>query len=127
MRATNEHGSGTGSSLVAIIEQITICYSLCSATWPFTKTYLKGFDTSMLANVTLSGSKSGTAASNTVGSRSRSKASKSEGLRLRSDRATHSISVVSPDKIRRAGSFSSQELIIRREDTVMVTYNQETM
>ena len=111
---------------VLVLEQIGLCYSLCSTTWPFSKTWIKSFDTSTLAVLTTSGSAGGgTAASNAVGSRNRIKL---EAVRLRPDKTTQTTSVYRRESEGQPReSFGSQDMIIRREDTFVVTYDQSSL
>jgi hypothetical protein len=43
-------------SKTVIWEQVSICYSLMSITWPFSKSFINGFDTAPLEAVSLFGS-----------------------------------------------------------------------
>jgi hypothetical protein len=54
-------------SKTVIWEQVSICYSLMSITWPFSKSFINGFDTAPLEAVSIFGS--GTVTSGTGGKR----------------------------------------------------------
>ena len=111
-------------SKVVIWEQVSICYSLMSITWPFSKQWIKSFDTSRLAVVTGYGSSGPTGAS---ASAPRSKTHASQGISLTRRSwheigAGHSSAVYGAGKVKDDRGSGSQEMIIRREDEVEVTF-----
>lgn len=112
---------------MVIWEQISLCYSLLSITWPFSKTFVNSFDTAPLANLSAYGS--GNATMKSVAAKSKSRINSSaRQLSKRSWRnsGVHSISMYNPEGARRGhGSFGSQEMIIRREDEIAVAYDYE--
>lgn len=106
-----------------IWEHVGICFSLMSVTWPFSKQWIKSFDTSTLAMVSAldsSGRRGGSM------SAARSKTQQSSGVTLsrRSwrQRGAHPNALYSASGTGDNGSSGSQEMIIHREDEVAVTY-----
>lgn len=112
-------------SKVVIWEQASICYSLLSITWPFSKVFIKSFDTAQVIP-TAYGSNSATFSSTATKSKRRVNSSKLSSRIPWQSNARHSSTVYSrPAALRRDDvSFGSQELIIRREDEVRVSYGQ---
>lgn len=113
-------------SRTVIWEQVGICYSLLSITWPFSKVFINSFDTAKLTSTNAYGSSTATFSSTAARSRRRVNSTK-PGSRLPwQNNAGHSIAVYSrPANSRRDDvSFGSQEMIIRREDEVTVSYAQ---
>ena len=108
-----------------IWEQASICYSLLSITWPFSKVFINSFDTAQVI-ATAYGSSSATFGSAATKSRRRVNSSKLSSRVPWQSNAGHSSTVYSrPVGLRQDDvSFGSQELIIRREDEVRVSYGQ---
>lgn len=108
-----------------IWEQASICYSLLSITWPFSKVFINSFDTAQVI-ATAYGSSSATFGSAATKSRRRVNSSKLSSRAPWQSNAGHSSTVYSrPADLRQDDmSFGSQELIIRREDEVRVSYGQ---
>lgn len=110
-----------------IWEQVNICYSLLSITWPFSKVFINSFDTAPLVAPSAYGS--GAVASSTAAAKSRSQAdpAKLNTKRLWQDNSLHSSAICSrPTGLRKDNeSFGSQEMIIRRYDEVIVSYDDD--
>lgn len=113
-------------SKMVIWEQISICYSLLSITWPFSKVFINSFDTAQLTPTSAYGSTSAALGSNAVKSKRRVNSTKLSSRVPWQSNAGHSSTVYSrpADARQENGSFGSQELIIRREDEVRVSYGQ---
>jgi hypothetical protein len=113
-------------SKMVIWEQISICYSLLSITWPFSKVFINSFDTAQLTPASAYGSTSAALGSNAVKSKRRVNSTKLSSRVPWQSNAGHSSTVYSrpADARQENGSFGSQELIIRREDEVRVSYGQ---
>ena len=112
-------------SKIVIWEQASVCYSLLSITWPFSKVFINSFDTAQVIP-TAYGSGSATFGSTAAKSKRRVNSSKLSSRVPWQDNAGHSSTVYSrPVELREDdASFGSQELIIRREDEVRVSYGQ---
>jgi hypothetical protein len=111
----------TSISKLVIWEQISICYSLLSITWPFSKAFINGFDTAPLAAV--SAYASGTATHESAVAKVRSRIDSATPNRHPWQiENTHSKSTCSHPKgsSRANGSFGSEEMIIRRDHEVIV-------
>lgn len=114
-------------SRIVIWEQVSICYSLMSVTWPFSKQWIRSFDTSRLVVVTTYGSGPATEASAPV-PQSRMHA-RWAGLSL-TRRSWNDVSVGHPSLVyntgraKNIGSSGSQEMIIRRDDEIEVTFER---
>jgi hypothetical protein len=107
-------------SRLVVWEQVSICYSLLSITWPFTRSFIKGFNTSPLHAV--SGYGSGAVELDTGNSKRRMDSARSVSKRpwqAWQGSGTHSSAVYSRP---REMNFGSQEMIIRREKEVTVSY-----
>jgi hypothetical protein len=107
-------------SRLVVWEQVSICYSLLSITWPFTRSFIKGFNTSPLHAV--SGYGSGAVELDTGNSKRRMDSARSVSKRpwqAWQGSGTHSGTVYSRP---REMNFGSQEMIIRREKEVTVSY-----
>jgi hypothetical protein len=113
-------------SKVIIWEQISICYSLLSITWPFSKVFINSFDTAKLTTTSAYGSTSATRGSNAAKSRHRVNSTKLSSRNPWQSNTVHTSTVYSrPTGVRQDDvSFGSQELIIRREDEIRVSYGQ---
>ena len=113
-------------SKVVIWEQVSICYSLMSITWPFSKVFINSFDTAQLTTTSAYGSTSATLASNTAKPKHRVNSTKLSSRIPWQSKSGHTSTVYSrPANTRQDDvSFGSQELIIRREDEVRVSYGQ---
>ena len=113
-------------SEMVIWEQISICYSLLSITWPFSKVFINSFDTAQLTPTSAYGSASATLGSNAAKSKRRTHSTKLSSRVPWQSNVGHSSTVYSrPVDARQDDSnFGSQELIIRREDEVRVSYSQ---
>ena len=112
-------------SKIVIWEQASICYSLLSITWPFSKVFINSFDT---AQVIPTAYGSGSVTFGSIATKSKRRV---DSLKLSSrvpwqSNAGHSSTVYSrPADARQDDSnFGSQEFIIRREDEVRVSYGQ---
>lgn len=110
---------------VIIWEQVSICYSLLSITWPFSKVFIKSFDTAQLTPAGAYGSNSMTVRSTTAKSRRRISSTKQGSKHPWQSYGLHSSAVYSrpADSKRDDASFGSQEMIIRREDEITVAYD----
>jgi hypothetical protein len=107
-------------SRLVVWEQVSICYSLLSITWPFTRSFIKGFNTSPLHAV--SGYGSGAVELDTGNSKRRMDSARSVSKRpwqAWQGSGTRSSAVYSRP---REMNFGSQEMIIRREKEVTVSY-----
>jgi hypothetical protein len=104
-------------------EQISICYSLLSITWPFSKVFINSFDTAQLTPISAYGSTSATLGSNAVKSKRRVNSTKLSSRVPWQSNVGHSSTVYSRpvDARHEDANFGSQELIIRREDEVRVS------
>ena len=113
-------------SEMVIWEQISICYSLLSITWPFSKVFINSFDTAQLTPTSAYGSASATLGSNAAKSKRRTHSTKLSSRVPWQSNVGHSSTLYSrPVDARQDDShFGSQELIIRREDEVRVSYGQ---
>ena len=113
-------------SKMVIWEQISICYSLLSITWPFSKVFINSFDTAQLTSTNAYGSSTATSSNTAARSRRRGNSTKPSSKLPWQNNAGHSITVYSrpADSRRDDVSFGSQEMIIRREDEVTVSYAQ---
>lgn len=108
---------GVSVSKPVIWEQISICYSVLSITWPFSKAFVNGFDTAPLAAVSAYGS--GSAAHESAIAKARSQTGsegptnkhswRNDGLFSKATCCHHK------DSTRTNGSFGSEEMIIRRD------------
>jgi hypothetical protein len=109
-----------------IWEQVSICYSLLSITWPFSKVFINSFDTAQLTPPSTYGSSTATAGSAAARSKRRANSARLSSRVPWQSNAGHSSTVYSrPADLRQDDvSFGSQELIIRREDEVTVSYDQ---
>lgn len=111
---------------LVVWEQASICYSLMSITWPFSRSFIRGFKTASM--VTVSDYGSGAVENNTANSNGRMDSARSIlSKRPWQGRAMYSSTVYSqPDEPQKNGvigvSFGSQEMIIRRHDEVTVSY-----
>jgi hypothetical protein len=108
---------------LVIWEQASICYSLMSITWPFSRSFIKGFQTSPMVTVSHYGS--GAVENSTANSNGRMDSARSIlSKRPCQGRSMHSSTVYSqPIKPHRDHvGFGSQEMIIRRDDEVTVSY-----
>lgn len=109
-------------SKTVIWEQVSICYSLLSITWPFSKSFVNGFDTTPLEATSTYGS--GAVASETGGKHDNRKGTASgspwdETGAQSMAACTRSTTLKGDDE-----SFSSQgELIIRKRHEVAVTWD----
>ena len=112
-------------SKIVIWEQASVCYSLLSITWPFSKVFINSFDTAQVIP-TAYGSGSATFGSTAAKSKRRVNSSKLSSRVPWQDNAGHSSTVYSrPVELREDdASFGSQELIIRRDDEVRVSYGE---
>jgi hypothetical protein len=112
----------TAISKTVIWEQVSICYSLLSITWPFSKSFINGFDTAPLQATSTYGS--GAVASETGGKHENrgdtAISSHWDGPGAQSMAAcTRSTTLKEDDE-----SFSSQgDLIIRKRQEVDVTWD----
>ena len=113
-------------SKIVIWEQISICYSLLSITWPFSKVFINSFDTAQLTPSSAYGSTSATLGSTVPRSRHRVASMKLSSRVPWQSNPGHTSTVYSrPKDVRQDDvSFGSQELIIRKEDEVRVSYGQ---
>ena len=113
-------------SEMVVWEQISICYSLLTITWPFSKVFINSFDTAQLTPTSAYGSNSATVGSNAAKSKHRVNSTKLSSRIPWQSNAGHSSTVYSrPADARQDDSnFGSQEFIIRREDEVRVSYGQ---
>jgi len=109
-----------------IWEQASICYSLLSITWPFSKVFINSFDTAQLTPTSAYGSSAATLRSAAGKSKRRADSTRLSSKALWQRSAVHSSTVYSrpADSRQDDVSFGSQELIIRREDEVIVSYGQ---
>jgi hypothetical protein len=113
----------TGISKLVIWEQISICYSLLSITWPFSRAFVNGFDTAPLAAVSAYGSGTATHESAMTKARSRIGTARPIIRHPWQDDGMHSRATCSHHKgsSRANESFGSEEMIIRRDDEVIVS------
>ena len=113
-------------SKVVIWEQASICYSLLSITWPFSKVFINSFDTAQLTPASAYGSSTATFDSTAAKSKRRAHSTKLSSRVPWQSNAVHSSTVYSrpADSRRDDVNFGSQELIIRREDEVTVSFGQ---
>jgi hypothetical protein len=111
-------------SKIVIWEQVSICYSLLSITWPFSKSFINGFDTAPLEAISTFGSR-------TVASKKSGKAESRSGTADRRPwdttfaqsmaACTRSTTLKGDDE-----SFGSQgDLIIREHHEVAVTWDDD--
>lgn len=109
-----------------IWEEVSICYSLLSITWPFSKSFINSFDTAPLEVASTYGS---VAATSGKTAKRKSRKDSVEGSRTRpwdNSRAHGSAAYSRPTALKRDDeSFGSQEMIIRRDDEVAVTYHSQ--
>jgi hypothetical protein len=121
------HSSNPEIAITASIvwEQVSICYSLLSITWPFSKVFIKSFDTAQLTPAGAYGSNSATVRSTPAKSRRRVSSTKQGIKHPWQDYGLHSSAAYSraADSNRDDASFGSQEMIIRREDEITVAYD----
>jgi hypothetical protein len=115
-------------SRLVVWEQASICYSLLSITWPFTRSFIKGFNTSPLHAV--SGYGSSAVELDTANSKRRMDSARSISKRpwqAWQGSSMHSSAVYSrPNESQRYGAtFGSQEMIIRRDNEVTVSYGYD--
>lgn len=119
--------SNAGIAITAVIiwQQVSICYSMLSITWPFSKVFIKSFDTAQLTPAGAYGSNSTTIRSTTAKSRRRVSSTKQGSKHPWQNYGLHSSAVYSgpADSKRDDASFGSQEMIIRREDEITVAYD----
>lgn len=109
-----------------IWEQASICYSLLSITWPFSKAFVNSFDTAPIQVTSAYGS--GVARSGTGGKRKSKIGSATDTSNYPWDNnGIHSSASYSrPTPLKRDDeSFGSQEMIIRRDDEVAVTFDYD--
>jgi hypothetical protein len=108
---------------LVVWEQAGICYSLMTITWPFSRSFIRGFKTASM--VTASDYGSGAVENSTANSNGRMDCARSIlSKRPWQGRGMHSSTVYSqPNEPQKYGaSFGSQEMIIRRDDEVTVSY-----
>lgn len=120
--------SNAGIAITAVIlwEQVGICYSLLSITWPFSKVFIKSFDTAQLTPAGAYGSSSATVRSTPAKSRRRVSSTKQGNKHPWQNYGLSSSAAYSraADSKRNDASFGSQDMIIRREDGITVAYDQ---
>ena len=112
-------------SRLVVWEQVSICYSLLSMTWPLTRSFIKGFNTSPLHAV--SGYGSGAVELDSRNSKRRMDSARSIGKRpwqAWQGSGTQSSAVYSRsrDLQKEDANFGSQEMIIRRDKEITVSY-----
>ena len=121
------HSTSKYEAIVGVIiwEQVSICYSLLSITWPFSKVFIKSFDTAQLTPAGAYSSNSATVRSTTARPKRRVNSAKLNSKDSWQSYGIHSSAVYSPPADRKDdASFGSQEMIIRREDEITVAYDQ---
>ncbi len=122
---------GDSFSILIIIRQVSLCYSLLSVTWPFSRSFMKSFDTrGLIMSMTGTDTGGGSGPASALRSWQNKQletiksATSSSKIRMMSDHVTHSTSLYYESDISREDRrFGSQEMIIRRDDTVTVTYD----
>lgn len=115
-------------SKTVIWEQVGICYSLLSITWPFSKSFINGFDTAPLEATSTYGS--GDVTSGTGAKRkSRMGSVKEYSNRPWENSGVHASAAYSRPTVlnRDKDRFGSQEMIIRRDDEVAVIYDDNDL
>lgn len=121
------HSTDKDEAVVAAIiwEQVSICYSVLSITWPFSKVFIKSFNTAQLTPAGAYGSNSVTVRSTATKAKRRVDSRKLASKNPWQSYGMHSSAVYSRpvDRKRDDASFGSQEMIIRREDEVTVAYD----
>ena len=109
---------------IVIWEQVGICYSLLSITWPFSKSFINGFDTAPLEAISTFGS--GAVASRTGGKRE-SRGCTADGRPWDTTVARSMAACTRSTKLKGDDeSFGSQgDLIIREHHEVAVTWDDD--
>ena len=113
-------------SRIVIWEQVSMCYSLLSITWPFSKVFINSFDTAQLTPTSAYGSSTATSRSAAGRSKRRADSIKLSSRMPWQSSTLHSSTVYSrpADPRQEDRNFGLQELIIRREDVITVSYGQ---
>ena len=122
--ALRSSNTGIAISRLVVWEQVSICYSLLSITWPFTRSFIRGFQTSPMDAV--SGYGSGAVELDSMDSKRRMDSARSMSKRpwqAWQGSSMHSSTVYSrPTGSRKDdANYGSQEMIIRRENGVTVS------
>ena len=123
--ALRSSNTGIAISRLVVWEQVSICYSLLSITWPFARSFIRGFQTSPMDAV--SGYGSGAVELDSMDSKRRMDSARSMSKRpwqAWQGSSMHSSTVYSrPTGSRKDdANYGSQEMIIRRENEVTVSY-----
>lgn len=124
-RALRSPNTDIAISRLVLWEQVSICYSQLSITWPFTRSFIKGFNASPLHAVSDYGS--GAVEVDTTNYKRRMASarpiSKSPWQAWQGSRMHSSIVYSRPKDSRKDHvDFGSQEMIIRRDNEVTVSY-----
>ncbi|KAK4580114.1 hypothetical protein LTR86_000317 [Recurvomyces mirabilis] len=126
----HEGSGGLPGTLAIVWEQAGMFYAVSSATWPFSKSFVKSFDTSPLVGVTMTGSSKnhyGTGEGTAGTTKTEEPVTRDvENLRyrMRMDKFRHTARASASGKVENedSNSFGSQEMIIRRDDTVDISF-----
>jgi hypothetical protein len=123
------HSSNTDVEIANFViwEQVNICYSLLSITWPFSKAFINSFHTAPLVAASAYGSGAATSQTAAAKSGSRKDPVKLNTKRLWQDDSLYSSAVYScPRDLKKDnGSFGSQEMIIRKDNEVILSYDDD--
>jgi hypothetical protein len=108
---------------LVICKQISICYSLLSITWLFSRFFINGFDTTPLAAVSAYGSGTATHESAMSKARRRNDSARPQIKHPWQDDGIHSRAICRHPKgsIRANRSFGSEEIIFWRDDEAIVS------
>jgi hypothetical protein len=123
-RTSRSPDTNFAASKLVIWEQTRICYSLLSITWPFSRAFVNGFDTAPLIAASTYGSGAVPSSGGVKHRRGTNKA-KENSNRPWDNSGVHSSAAYSYPTASKGGneSFGSQEMIIRRDDEIDVTFH----
>jgi hypothetical protein len=109
---------------LVIWQQASICYSLLSITWPFSRAFVNGFNTAPLVAASTYGSGAVTSNACTKHGRRMNKTVGNSGHPWDNSGIHSSAAYSRPTALNRGNeSFGSQEMIIRRDDKIDVTFH----